>query len=359
MSSWKEVIEDVTGSVGDDTFISDVCSQSLAEVVSSVDDKHLKGLIVAVATDDSNPIGLPDDSGKLVDVFREDGISGRFRECKEVPLSLESRLQDGGSIYAATKNEPLFVRHSGSINVYPAPAADNGVKVYYLDTDIAIAHGGSYDSTPAEFNVALKPAILYKAIHRTLTKLMLGIANSLPSQPFINLPSPPAPPVGLVFGTTGDLDISSLSVPLFVPPPLSLSYADIDTALADEDEDMAVAHTGRLNMQMEEYNGLVTEATNQFEESTALFDKQFEELKHNADKGVDKLDKEAANNIDIFGKEMDVYKEHIDKEINYFKELISKKKEQYTIYKDSSDIYKELYLELIKQFLPEDKKDNA
>mgnify|MGYP003657854679 CR=1 FL=1 len=357
MSTWKVKIEDVTGAVSDDTFISNVCSEALQEVVSTVDDEYLKSLIVEVATDDSNPVGLPDDSGRLLDVFREDGVDGRFRECKEVPLYLEARIQDGGSIYAATKNEPLFVKKGGNLYVYPAPAADNGVRVLYFDTDILIAHGDDYGSTPADFNVALKIPILYKAIHRTLSKLMIDVIAGLPTNPFLSLPSPPAPPIGLDFGTTGDLDISILSLPTFVPPNLDLSFTNIDASLADEDEDMATAHSGKLNLQMSEYDKLITAATQEFEEQSAIYEKEIEELIHNAEKSYDKKDKEAANKLEIFGKDMEIYKEQIDKEVNYFKELISKQKEKYTVYKDTADVYKSLYEEAIKAFMPEEKKD--
>ena len=356
MSSWLTKIQGITGTV-EAAFVSEACSEALQEVVSTVDDEHLKCLIVQLGTDDSNPVDLPDDSARLLDVFREDGVSGRFRECKEVPLYLEARIQDGGSIYAATKNEPLFVKKQGSLYVYPSPAADNGVRVLYFNTDIAIAHGDDYDSTPADFNVALKVPILYKAIHKTLTKLMVQVISQFPSKPFISLPSPPAPPTELDFGTTGDLDISALSIPTFIAPSLSLSFTNIDLALADEDEDMATAHSEKLNLQMSEYEKLIGESTQQFEQEKILFEKEFDELKHNAEKGIDKLDKESSNKLELFSKEMDIYKEQIDKEINYFKELIAKEKEKYTVYKDTADTYKELYIESIKSFLPDDKKE--
>tara|TARA_R110000824_G_scaffold70768_3_gene181513 strand:- start:15912 stop:16991 length:1080 start_codon:yes stop_codon:yes gene_type:complete len=359
MSTWKTKIEDVAGLVDDDAFISNVCSEALQEVVSTVDEEHLKSLIVEVATNDSNPVGLPDDSGRLLDVFREDGVGGRFRECKEVPLYLEARIQDGGSIYAATVNEPLFVKKGGNLYVYPAPAVNNGVKVLYFNTDILIAYNDDYDSAPTDFNVALKVPILYKAIHRTLVKLMVNVIAGFPVRPFASLPSPPAPPPELSLGTAGNLDISAISIPLFVPPSLSIDFTNLDAALLDEDEDMATAHTGKINIVTSEYEKLVAEATQQYESSKTLFEKEFDELKQNADKGFERLDKESLNKVELFGKEMDVYKEQIDKEINYFKELISKEKEKYTVYKDTSDIYKELYLEAIKSFLPPDKEETA
>mgnify|MGYP003135349791 CR=1 FL=1 len=360
MSNWQTRIEDVTGSVGDTTFLTNALGESLQEVVNVVDDKHLECLIVEVATDDSNPVGLPDDSGRLLDVFREDGLSGRYRECKEVPLYLEARIQDGGSIYAATATEPLFVKKSGGLYVYPAPSANSGVRVLYFDTDIAIAYDGDYGSTPADFNVALKVPILYKAIEKTLTKLMVSIADGLPADPFSSLPSPPAPPEDLNFASTdGDINVSSISSPVFVAPSLSLSYTNFDTALTDEDEEMATAHQSKLSTQLSEYEALLGESTQLFEESKIIFDKEFEQLKHNAEKVIDRKDKESANKLEVFGKEMDVYKEQIDKEVNYFKELIAKSKEKYTVYKDTLDVYKELYKSSIEPFLPEDKKSEG
>ena len=357
MSTWKTKIEDITGSVGNDTFITNVCSESLEEVMTAIDDKHLKSLTVEESTDDSNPISLPDGNNRLLDVFREDGLDGRFRECKEVPLYLEARIQDGGSIYSASKTEPLFVQKSGNLHVYPAPSANNGVKLYYIKIDIPISYSDDYTNQPVNFNNALKVPILYKAIQKTLTKLILDLISQFPSNPFSSLPSPPAPPEELSFGTIGDLDISSLSLPVFVPPSLSLSYSNIDTALGDEDEDMVNAHVVKLNTQMAEFEKRMNESMQQFEESKFIYEKQFEELVHNSDKSIDKEEKEFTNKLEVFSKEMEVYSSNIEKEIDYFKELITKEKDKYTIYKETLEVYKEMYTEALKPLLPEDREE--
>jgi hypothetical protein len=81
----------------------------------------------------SNPLDI--NGAKVVSVVREAGVDNDWRNCKEVPSHLQSRVTDIGSLHFASKFNPVYtILENGNINVYPEPGADpNSFKVYYVN----------------------------------------------------------------------------------------------------------------------------------------------------------------------------------------------------------------------------------
>lgn len=82
---------------------------------------------------------------RIISVMREAGADGdsftdgntAWRECRKIPLSLQSRVTDSDSLYFASKYNPVYtVDENGGINVFPVPDADeDGFRVYYVNND--------------------------------------------------------------------------------------------------------------------------------------------------------------------------------------------------------------------------------
>ena len=80
---------------------------------------------------------------RIISVMRESTADGSsdgstaWRECRKIPLSLQSRVVDHDSLYFASKYNPVYtLEENGLINVYPVPdGTDDGFRVYYVNND--------------------------------------------------------------------------------------------------------------------------------------------------------------------------------------------------------------------------------
>ena len=88
---------------------------------------------------DSNS-GLYVGGAKIISVMREAGADGSsdnskvWRQCRKVPASMQSRVVDTESLNFASIYNPVYIiDDNGRVNVYPAPSANNGYKVFYVN----------------------------------------------------------------------------------------------------------------------------------------------------------------------------------------------------------------------------------
>ena len=72
----------------------------------------------------------------LISVQRESGTNGDWRECRTVPVGLQSRITDSNSLYYASKYSPAFtLDEMGNVKVFPITDDSTGNKyqVYYVN----------------------------------------------------------------------------------------------------------------------------------------------------------------------------------------------------------------------------------
>ena len=97
----------------------------------------------------SDSQGLEIGRSQIISVLREAGADGSsdgstaWRECRQVPASLQSRVVDIDSLEYASKFNPVYVMDNGVINVYPTPSANNGVKIYHVNITPVNGSGSS------------------------------------------------------------------------------------------------------------------------------------------------------------------------------------------------------------------------
>ena len=91
-------------------------------------------------TSDSQGVGVG--GAKLISVMREAGADGSsdgstaWRDCRQVAPSLQSRVVDIDSLHYASVYNPVYIRDdNNTINVYPTPSANNGIKVFYVNEE--------------------------------------------------------------------------------------------------------------------------------------------------------------------------------------------------------------------------------
>tara|TARA_R100001463_G_scaffold11656_1_gene32465 strand:+ start:6219 stop:8165 length:1947 start_codon:yes stop_codon:yes gene_type:complete len=75
-------------------------------------------------------------STNLISVQRESGTNGDWRECRTVPIGLQSRITDASSLYYASKYSPAYtLDEMGNIKIFPITDDSTGNKyqVYYVN----------------------------------------------------------------------------------------------------------------------------------------------------------------------------------------------------------------------------------
>ena len=76
---------------------------------------------------------LSSDSGKVLTVVREAGVNNDWRDCRFIPLGLQSNVTDTNSLHYASKYNPAYtIEDDGKVNVYPAPSSNpDAYKIYF------------------------------------------------------------------------------------------------------------------------------------------------------------------------------------------------------------------------------------
>jgi len=171
-------IEDLIGTVGDDTFLGDALTDAKNEIIT-----FLRPDILALVAAETDFVanGEDLDTSMLVSVQRENGTNDEYVECRQVPPQMERKVSDVNSMFFATKETPVFFQRKGKLYVYPAPAADpNAGKVYYVTTS---ALAGSAEDI-ADFPDELVHVVVLGASVRALQRLMAdvkGLVSAVPT----------------------------------------------------------------------------------------------------------------------------------------------------------------------------------
>ena len=91
-------------------------------------------------TSDSQGVGL--EGAAIISVMREANADGSsdgstaWRDCRKVASSLQSRVIDTDSLHFASIYNPVYIiDNNNTVNVYPVPEANNGIKVFYVNEE--------------------------------------------------------------------------------------------------------------------------------------------------------------------------------------------------------------------------------
>ena len=127
----------------------------------SIKPQDKKSFIRESATTSSN--GLDLNGADIISVIREAGADGdtdgssAWRQCREIPIALQSRVVDTDSLSFASKYNPVYaIDVDGTINVYPVPdGTDDGFRVFYVNHEPVDGSGNAL--TFADSNIKYFP----------------------------------------------------------------------------------------------------------------------------------------------------------------------------------------------------------
>ena len=134
---------------GSSTPTQDELSQFLKDGVIDVTSKHLAirpqdaNMFTKVSSEQTSN-GLDINGAKIVSVVRESGTNNDWRNCREIPIGLQSNVTDTNSLHYSSKYNPSYmVDENGTISVFPAPDSDpDAFKVYYVN-NLPVDKGGN------------------------------------------------------------------------------------------------------------------------------------------------------------------------------------------------------------------------
>ena len=151
MATFEAQVEALTSLAidGSSTPTQDELSQFLKDGVIDVTSKHLAirpqdaHMFIKVSSEQTSN-GLDINGAKIVSVVRESGTNNDWRNCREIPIGLQSNVTDTNSLHYSSKYNPSYmVDENGTISVFPAPDSDpDAFKVYYVN-NLPVDKGGN------------------------------------------------------------------------------------------------------------------------------------------------------------------------------------------------------------------------
>ena len=98
----------------------------------------------------SDSQGVSVGGARILSVVREANADGSsdgsssWRQCRQVPAHMQSRVIDTDSLHFASIYNPVYIiDDNNAVNVYPVPSSNNGFKVYYVNEEPRDISGGA------------------------------------------------------------------------------------------------------------------------------------------------------------------------------------------------------------------------
>ena len=166
MATFKVQVEDITGSVGDDTALSSWLQDGAKEVINFVPKLRLEE--VASTSVFENTVDV--EGKKVLGVLREDANnSDKLMPCRQVAPIQKGRIQDSNYMEYATTSDPAFWIDGDTLQVFPTSASSNDMSLVHLNAGITVAYG---DSTIANFPDEAEHAVVLFAARKYLQRLL-------------------------------------------------------------------------------------------------------------------------------------------------------------------------------------------
>jgi len=224
MAAFKTQIEDLIGSVGDDTALTSWLNDGGKELINIMP-SHLLALCASQSTFTSTIAGSEAETlntAKILNVFRNDGDIDQ--PCRQIDATIKGRVADPYEMQYATVTDPVYYIENNKINALPDGGSCKYSEVQYpvFDTSGATSTSVDIDDTgdttvPSFPDEAEYLLVLYAAI-KGLQRKMADKTSDLPSDvsfPVISV-APSAPSFD-----AGSISVSS-SAPTYTKPVFSV-----------------------------------------------------------------------------------------------------------------------------------------
>ena len=174
MATFKVQVEDITGSVGDDTALSSWLQDGAKEVINFIPKIRLEE--VASTSVFENTIDV--EGKKVLGVLRKDANnSSLLTPCVKVAPTKKGIIQDSSNMEYATTSNPAYWVDGDTLQVFPTSASTNDMSLVHISFDFSAV---TYDdSSITNFPDEAEPAVVLYATRNALQRLMTDtISNS-------------------------------------------------------------------------------------------------------------------------------------------------------------------------------------
>ena len=174
MATFKVQVEDITGSVGDDTALSSWLQDGAKEVINFIPKLRLEE--VASTSVFENTIDV--EGKKVLGVLRKDANnSSLLTPCIKVAPTKKGIIQDSSNMEYATTSNPAYWMDGDTLQVFPTSASTNDMSLVHISFDFSAV---TYDdSSITNFPDEAEPAVVLYATRNALQRLMTDtISNS-------------------------------------------------------------------------------------------------------------------------------------------------------------------------------------
>jgi hypothetical protein len=150
MATFEAQVSGVTGLIDafssstnpKDTELDQFLKDGVLDVTNRVLQMRPQDIELFARTTSSDTNGVNVGGARIISVMREANASGAsdgstaWRPCKKIPAALQSRVVDTDSLYFASIYNPVYIQESDkTINVYPVPSGNNGMKILYVNEE--------------------------------------------------------------------------------------------------------------------------------------------------------------------------------------------------------------------------------
>jgi len=302
MATFKVRIEDMVGSVSDDDFLSDALTDEAASILDLLPEQKVRDFTKSTPV---TTIGLTAPGERIVEVLNTPGYPA-----KEVSPNVGKLATDSNSLYFTSERDPVYYLDP-SVRKYfivsdGEKATGNFISIAYP----TIAHGdtpgtlASGDKYPKDMEGLL---VLGAAI-RCMPRLMADGRGKLPGALSITATAPTvADAPSFTYTDAAATSVSAVTVgslgtaPTYTKPTTSVSWTVFDTAIGNDDVEIAESHTRKENTRLSEYTADIQNELNEFNKELAVYQSTVQDAMKDADMAQQKavVDAQQATSVDI------------------------------------------------------------
>ena len=318
----------------------------------------VKGGLFSTTEEITNGDGVSVSSGIVLDVVRGDGEdSTHLNPAGAIAAGLRYRATDENSLYYRSKYNPCWYMRDGKCYILPTPGVESDIgnvtyitypDIEYSDTEIP-NFGDEYEplvviytgirslenalaskTLPDDIVFPLNPAgITLDTITMDLPVFEGPSGLVLPTVPTdvdidftgISLDlSGIIPPTGPVIPDVA-VDISSLTLPTFVPPAMeSLDWDDTNTWISEEDTEMLGARISEISAKVSEYSARMQEAQSQYNKENGIYTAELQTATQNASLESGKI----GQDLQAYSAELQKYNAEVSSNTSEYQQKVNK-----------------------------------
>ena len=163
MANFKTQIEDLVGSVSDDSALTQWLTDGAKEILRVLPPELKENCMTISEVTSSSGLANIDTKGEIVAVTRTDSSGGTIQTCRPIPTWAYGRAVDTSSLlYLGTVSDPVYYIYNNSLRVKPDPdSSGQEAIVHHL---VAPSVANTEDGIDAFPNEAEHLVVLYASI---------------------------------------------------------------------------------------------------------------------------------------------------------------------------------------------------